>query len=319
MDPHGPEHPPHAPPPSLWPVGFAVGIAILLLGLIVGWHIVLLGAILTVSFGFLWVRDVTAGARAEPVPEVEPERREVRAAAAESPAEGTAGMPPMTEAEIATYPRSKFLEAATLGLGGVIGGVITVPVLVAAAGPAFSGGEEKDVDIGPLADYPEGEWRIATFLSRPDEGEVSRRTAYVRFNGDRDGVPSFTILSNRCAHLGCPTQPNGPVEDEKAKELESNTGGPVTLIPTAPAGFGCPCHGGQYDAEGNRTAGPPVRALDRYEFKVVDGRLVLGETFSVGSVEGEGKDATLTKYTRMPPGVHVDGPEALLYPIPAPK
>jgi hypothetical protein len=49
VDPHGPDHPPHAPPPSLWPVGFAVGIAVLLLGLIVGWHIVLLGAILAAA------------------------------------------------------------------------------------------------------------------------------------------------------------------------------------------------------------------------------------------------------------------------------
>ena len=85
MDPHGPEHP-HAPPPSLWPIGFAVGIAILLLGLIVGWHVVLLGAVLAVSFGFLWVRDLTAGARAEPVPEVEPERREVAAPGPAEPA-----------------------------------------------------------------------------------------------------------------------------------------------------------------------------------------------------------------------------------------
>ena len=37
-----------------------------------------------------------------------------------------------------------------------------------------------------------------------------------------------------------------------------------------PAGFGCPCHGGAYDTEGNRTAGPPVRSLDR--FAVLDRR-----------------------------------------------
>jgi Rieske Fe-S protein len=318
VDPHGPEHPPHAPPPSLWPIGFAVGIAILLLGLIVGWHVVLLGAVLAVSFGFLWVRDLTAGARAEPVPEVEPERREVGAAGPAEPA-AASPVPLATEEEVARYPRSKFLEGATLGLGTVIGGVVTVPVLVMAGGPAYSGGEAQDVDIGPVEDFPEGEWMIATFLSRPDEGEVSRRTAYVRNNGDLNGVPSFTIVSNRCVHLGCPTQPNGPVEQEQAKEIESETGGMVTLIPTAPAGFGCPCHGGQYDEEGNRTAGPPVRSLDRYAFRIENGRLVLGQPYSVGKVEGTGKEAVIAKYTQMTPGVHVDGISALLYPIPAPK
>jgi menaquinol-cytochrome c reductase iron-sulfur subunit len=318
VDPHGPEHPPHAPPPSLWPIGFAVGIAILLLGLIVGWHIVLLGAVLAVSFGFLWVRDLTAGARAEPVPEVEPERREVGAAGPAEPA-AASPVPVATEEEVRRYPRNKFLEGATLGLGAAIGGIVTVPVLVMAGGPAYSGGEAKDVDIGPVEDFPEGEWMIATFLSRPDEGEVSRRTAYVRNNGELNGLPSFTIVSNRCVHLGCPTQPNGPVEQEQAKEIESETGGMVTLIPTAPAGFGCPCHGGQYDEEGNRTAGPPVRSLDRYAFRIENGRLVLGQPYSVGNVEGTGKEAVISKYTQMTPGVHVDGISALLYPIPAPK
>ena len=60
-----------------------------------------------------------------------------------------------------------------------------------------------------------------------------------------------------------------------------------------PAGFGCPCHGGAYDTEGNRTAGPPVRSLDRYAFSIVDGNLVLGKHFSVGTVDGTGADAVI--------------------------
>ena len=35
----------------------------------------------------------------------------------------------LDEDEIVRYPRSKFLEASTLGLGAVIGGVITLPIL----------------------------------------------------------------------------------------------------------------------------------------------------------------------------------------------
>jgi menaquinol-cytochrome c reductase iron-sulfur subunit len=297
VDQHGSDKP-HVPPPSLWPVGFAVGIAVLLLGLVVGWPIVLLGAVLTVSFGFLWVQDVmrpSAPAHAQPAP----------APAATAPA--------VTTEEDHTYGRSTFLAASTLGLAGVIGGVITVPVVGFLIAPGFVDQGSKDVDIGPVDAFPEGEWRIATFMADPEQGEVSRRTAYVRNNGDLDGVPSYTIISNRCAHLGCPVQPNGPVDDDQAKKEKT-----VTLIPTQPAGFGCPCHGGQYDTEGNRTAGPPVRALDRYEFKIIGDRLVLGKPFSVGKVEGTGADAVIHTYKLAGPGEHVDGIEAWLYPIQSP-
>jgi hypothetical protein len=84
-------------------------------------------------------------------------------------------------------------------------------------------------------------------------------------------------------------------------------------------GFGCPCHGGQYDTEGNRVAGPPVRALDRSEFSIVNGNLVLGKFFSVAKVEGAGARARIYKYGRQVPGVHVDGYSAWLYPIEVPQ
>src|ERR671923_118986 len=129
-------------------------------------------------------------------------------------------------------------------------------------------------------------WFVTSFFLKPDAGEVSRRTAYIRNNGLLRGSPSFTIISNRCAHLGCPVQPNGPVQDDQKKEVEPRDGsGRVSLIPMIPAGgFGCPCHGGQYDPEGNVTAGPPVRSLDRYEYSIVNGHLILGKPYSVSHV-----------------------------------
>src|ERR671918_2208426 len=112
VEPHGPDQPPHAPPPSLWPVGFAIGIAILLTGVVIDWIVVALGAGIAVVFGYLWVREVMGGAPAPP------------AVAVEEPA-----LPLADEGEIERFPRSKFLEGATLGLGGVIGGLVTVPAL----------------------------------------------------------------------------------------------------------------------------------------------------------------------------------------------
>ncbi len=140
----------------------------------------------------------------------------------------------------------------------------------------------------------------------PEIGDVAERTAYVRFNGLLRGEPSFTILSNRCVHLGCPVQANGPTTPERQRTHLAGQR-KVTYTPVLPAGFGCPCHGGQYDTEGNRTAGPPVRALDRWAYKVADGRLRLIGAYSVDEVEGSGADATLGAYRLAQPGVHIDG------------
>ena len=320
MDPNGPERTPHVPPPTLWPVGFAVGIAILLTGLIVGWPIVVLGAVLLLGFGFLWVRDLTADMRDEDVDEIEPERRGEGAPAhgigAAPAVADEAALPVAAEDEV---DRGTFLAAATLGLGAVIGGIVTVPALGLMTIPPFVDQGFKESDLGPVDDFPEGQWRIATFMENPDEGEVTRHTAFVRNNGELDGVPSFTLIANNCAHLGCPVQPSGPIQEEQKKTIETSTT-QVDLIPTDPAGgFACPCHGGAYDSEGNRTSGPPVRSLDRYTFAVRGGNLFITGRFSVGNVEGSGKDAVITKYQQMPPGVHVDGVEALLYPIAPPN
>ena len=84
------------------------------------------------------------------------------------------------------------------------------------------------------------------------------------------------------------------------------------------SGFQCPCHGGAYDAEGNRVAGPPVRALDRYRFLIRDGHLVLTEPYSVGEVDGTGSEAVIHAYDWVNPSVHVDGVEAILYPLEPP-
>ena len=44
----------------------------------------------------------------------------------------------------------------------------------------------------------------------------------------------------------------------------------------------------------------------------------LQKIFSVGTVEGTGANAQIQRYTRTYPGVHVDGLEQWLYPIPVP-
>jgi Rieske Fe-S protein len=283
-------------------VGFAVGIVALLVGIVVNWVIVGAGAFIALVFGFLWVRDLARPhGLAEAPPAVEPERRD---------GHGPAARPSAPR----TYGRSAFLELSTLGLGGVIGGLVTLPALGFMTLPAFLKQKAPARDLGPLENYPEGEFVVATFMARPEQGEVSRQTAFVRNNGAVNGVPSFTVISNHCAHLGCPVQPNTEVPAKNTQFKD------VTLIalPTPPSGFSCPCHGGAYDIEGNRIAGPPVRALDRFAFSIRNGHLFLEAPYSVSHVDGSGSTARIHKYSFTYPGEHVDGIESWMYPIQPP-
>lgn len=215
--------------------------------------------------------------------------------------------------EKAHISRRRFLGGAALALGGLTG---LGAALRAIGGtlPTSAAGAGRPIDLGPVDGFPEGRFVVATFLSDPEAGEVSRRAAYVRNNGRVQNRPSFTIMSSRCTHVGCPTQPNGPLLSRRHK-VERGATGEVGLVPTLnAAGFGCPCHGSQFDTEGNRTAGPAPRALDRYEFAIRDGRLWLGPIYSVGRVEGAGATARIHRFGRLGAGEPVTGPESLLYP-----
>ena len=318
----------HLPPPTLWPIGFAIGVAVILAGLVINpLFISTIGAVIAIVFAILWARDATAELRGESIV-VEPERREL--------VEAGEGMtaPPADQQGVAlvrvpeaAVTRSVFLEGATLGLGAAIGGLIALPVAGFAMLPPFLGQTLHKVDLGPISNFPLNDWFIATFIVDPAEGEVSRRTAFVRNNGNvadpetKQQVPSFTIISNHCVHLGCPVQANGPVGQKYtgAPSFKEHTlNGPVDFQSVTPAGYGCPCHGGQYDPEGNRIAGPPVRALDRYAFEINHGRLILLSTYSVSHVVGTGAQAQIYQYKQAGPGEHIDGPEQWFYPIQPP-
>ena len=149
----------HLPAPTIWPFAFAGAVALILLGLIVSPWATALGIVLAVVFGFLWIRQVTREVRA-------------RAGARRGSLSPLVAEPAEEEGEEgpARYERSKFLEGATIGIGVAIGAIVTLPVLGFAVAPAFVGQEFPDVDLGPLDNYPEGQWQIATFTSNVEDG-----------------------------------------------------------------------------------------------------------------------------------------------------
>jgi Rieske Fe-S protein len=301
---HKPEHPPGQ---SVWPIGFAIGIACILVGLVISWWVVAIGAAITLVFGLLWIMDLSG----HPV-------GGSGASATEPAVPGPSGTARHHTAEATS--RSGFLALTTLALGGLIGALVSIPPLFVAMIPPFLKQSKKPVDLGPLDLYPLNDWRIVTFRLVPNEGPVWNRTAYIRYNGPTKSGPSFTIISNRCAHLGCPVQPLGLVQAAQKKTINSLQREPVETTPIlAVSGFSCPCHGGAYDTEGNRTAGPPVRALDRYQYSIVKGRLILGTMYSVAHVDGTGAQAEIQTHKLYGPGQHVDGWEQIFYPFTPPN
>jgi Rieske Fe-S protein len=277
---------------SVWPISVAAGVATLLIGLIVNPDVIApLGGAIALFAAVGWIRG---GASAAEKP---PSRAKRDDATAER------------------FPRSRLLERATLGLGGLITAAVALPTAGLALLPTLLGQRRRAVDLGPVSAFPEGRFVIATFLADPSAGEVSRRAAFIRNNGSLAGAPSFTAMSSRCTHVGCPTQPNGPTFTQQRRR-EHTANGEVGVVPTFPAGgFGCPCHGSQFDTEGNRTAGPAPRALDRYAFSIRNGHLWLDGLFSVSHVDGAGANARIHRFTLRGAGEPASGPESWLYPI----
>jgi Rieske Fe-S protein len=275
------------------PLAFAIGIVVLLVGLVINAQVIApLGAAITLAAAVSWIRD---GSRAaEPIDE-EPSSSH-------------------TEAPEERYSRGRLLERATLAIGGLVGLGVALPAVGFSVLPSLLGQRQKPVDLGPTSAFPEGKFVIATFLSDPQAGEVSRRSAYVRNNGLVGNEPSFTIMSSRCTHVGCPTQPNGLIFTRQRHGERTRTGA-VALVPTQPSGFGCPCHGSQFDNEGNRTAGPAPRALDRYQFSIRNGHLWLERLYSVSRVDGTGAQARIHAFALKGAGEPASGPESFLYPL----
>jgi menaquinol-cytochrome c reductase iron-sulfur subunit len=153
----------------------------------------------------------------------------------------------------AGHSRRAFLFKLSLALNGVVGAVMAVPIIGYLLGPATGkkSAEEAWVDLGSLADFPEGETRLATFrnpITTAWDGQTGDIPCWVR----RVSGTTFQVFAINCAHLGCPVR----------WFAESKL-------------FLCPCHGGAYYQDGSRASGPPERGLFEYEHKIASDKLLI--------------------------------------------
>jgi len=188
-----------------------------------------------------------------------------------------------------TVTRRRFMTGTAMTLGGVATAAFALPGLGFVLGPQFEDGTpDKWQDMGL-----EDEFNSQTYVPKvmnivADAGEAGKSTVYIRrFDPKRDNKRNddlpYVAISTRCAHLGCP----------------------VRYI-QASQRFVCPCHGGVYNFEGKVEGGPPVRPLDRFYTRVSNGRVEVGERFSVNS--------ELRRFSVRDPSNHLDGLWQYLYP-----
>ncbi len=187
-----------------------------------------------------------------------------------------------------TVTRRTLFTGGAMAAGGIASAAFALPALGFALGPIFEDQEPKRyLDVGPESDFNPQTYVPKVMTLVPDVGEPGKTTIYVRRRDPaRDtkltGYP-YVVISTRCAHLGC------PVRYVQAAER-----------------FICPCHGGVYQFDGKVAGGPPVRPLDRFETKVENGRVLVGDRFSL--------DSSLRKFSPRDPSNHLDGLWQYLYP-----
>ena len=229
MEPeHQPHDEPHLPAPTLWPIGFAIGIVVALVGLIINPTLITpIGVVIAIVFGVLWAREATAEMRGEDV-DVEPERRELRGR----------GRGDSAGRRATAVPRSGFLAGATLGLGAAIGGLITLPIAGFTIIPGFIRQQHTKVDLGPIANFGKA---IGTSRRScgSQQGEVSRRRPSSVTTGrrrserrqsraSRSSRTTAPTSAARCRRTGRRTSTS------VSRSSRSHANGPVTMDPVIP-------------------------------------------------------------------------------------
>ena len=170
----------------------------------------------------------------------------------ENPAQPVAELP-FVNPELAHHSRRAFLFKLSVALNAAVGAVLAVPLIGYLLGPAMRKNTPPGawINLGPVADFPVGETRLANFRSPVatfDDGETAKTACWVRRISDQ----KFQVFAINCAHLGC------PVRWFAQSKL-----------------FLCPCHGGAYYEDGSRASGPPERGLFEYRYQIAGDTLTI--------------------------------------------
>ena len=149
--------------------------------------------------------------------------------------------------------RRRFLSWAVGVLGAFVGAAVGIPLVGYAISPALSSEGKPWSDAGLLSDLTVGQPTKVEYVIQRKDGWIqttSQRSAWVLRQADG----SLIAYDPRCTHLGCPY----------SWDLTTQR-------------FLCPCHNGVFALNGTVISGPPPHALDRFQARVDNGRLMILE------------------------------------------
>lgn len=142
------------------------------------------------------------------------------------------------------------MKWAIRGIGLATTIMVGIPALVVSLVPVIKRRPRGSIwqSLGPIESFPIGEMRqIIIKVPQEDWGRaISEKAAFAW----RPSMGEAVVYSRSCTDLGCP--------------LNWDPGSEC---------FFCPCHGGIFDKNGQRMAGPPKHPLYRYASRIVDGRI----------------------------------------------
>ena len=150
-------------------------------------------------------------------------------------------------------PPVVFFVVAIYGLWGAISVALGLPALVYLLLPPKAKKGDEWIEVADLARIaPNSPVELTFRRTRIDGWKVisEKSTAWVVKTADNH----VTAFGPQCTHLGCAYH-----FDEAKKQ------------------FLCPCHNSVFAIDGNVVAGPAPRPLDRFEAKVQNNKLLLGE------------------------------------------
>jgi len=148
--------------------------------------------------------------------------------------------------------RRGFYVSVIYGLWGLIGAALSIPAAVYLLFPPRLRKAPEFVEAGDVSQLePRVPVEMVFRQNRVDGWKIvsEKTTAWVVKLADNKVV----AYGPQCTHLGCAYH-----WDENRSE------------------FLCPCHTSVFSVEGKVVSGPAPRALDRYETKVENGKLLLG-------------------------------------------